>query len=75
VKTAAYCPRVTCPLRIALSVCVLTLVSRGGLARAEGGSTISHDIESAAIAGNQMGITSLRRVLVYLPDGYAESRR
>ncbi|MEO2007042.1 MAG: alpha/beta hydrolase-fold protein, partial [Candidatus Poribacteria bacterium] len=74
-KTVVDRLRVTCPLRIALSMCVLTLAARVGLARAEGGSTISHDIESAAVAGNRMGITSLRRVLVYLPDGYAESRR
>ena len=44
-------------------------------ALAEDGTTVSHDIDSAAVAGNQMGITSLRRVLVYLPDGYADSRR
>ncbi len=34
-----------------------------------------HDVESAAVAGNQMGITATRRTAVYLPDGYAETRR
>ncbi|MEO2007041.1 MAG: alpha/beta hydrolase-fold protein [Candidatus Poribacteria bacterium] len=75
VKTVVDRLRVTCPVRLALSVCLLTLAARAGLAHADGGSTISHDIESAAVAGNQMGITSLRRVLVYMPEGYDKSRR
>ncbi|MEO2007039.1 MAG: hypothetical protein ABGY41_23435 [Candidatus Poribacteria bacterium] len=49
---------------IALLVCLAEIAAPSGVARAEGGSTVSHDIESAAVAGNQMGITSLRRVLV-----------
>ncbi|MBT5710992.1 hypothetical protein HOI71_08115, partial [Candidatus Poribacteria bacterium] len=39
------------------------------------GTVEMHDVESRAVAGNQMGISSLRRVLVYLPPGYADSRR
>jgi pimeloyl-ACP methyl ester carboxylesterase len=34
-----------------------------------------HDIESAAVAGNQMGITPLRRLQIYLPEGYSTTRR
>ena len=44
-------------------------------ARARAGTVELHDIRSVAVAGNQMGITSTRRVLVYLPDGYATTRR
>lgn len=40
-----------------------------------GSSTTVHRIESEAVAGNMMGITSTRRVLVYTPAGYDESRR
>ena len=61
--------------RITLTGCLLALLSPCAPVVAEGGSTVTHDIESAAVADNQMGITSLRRVLVYLPDGYTDSRR
>ena len=44
-------------------------------ARARAGTVELHDIKSAAVAGNLMGITPTRRVLVYLPDGYATTRR
>ncbi|MAF11466.1 hypothetical protein CMK11_13530 [Candidatus Poribacteria bacterium] len=44
-------------------------------ASAPGGTVEIHDVESRAIASNQMGITSLRRVLVYVPPGYVGSRR
>ena len=62
-------------LDILLAACLLALVGTASLARAQGGSTVIHDIESAAIADNQMGIAALRRVLVYLPRGYADTRR
>jgi pimeloyl-ACP methyl ester carboxylesterase len=37
---------------------------------AYGSAMVTHEIQSAAIARNIMGIPSLRRVLVYLPDDY-----
>ena len=40
-----------------------------------GGSTTLHTIESEPVAGNMMGITSLRPLFVYTPEGYEGSRR
>jgi hypothetical protein len=37
------------------------------------GTIITHDIDSPSIAKNIMGISSIRHVLVYLPDGYDSS--
>ncbi|MAF08903.1 hypothetical protein CMK11_00490 [Candidatus Poribacteria bacterium] len=40
-----------------------------------GGSTTVHRIESAAVAGNMMGLTNLRPLSVYTPEGYEDTRR
>lgn len=37
---------------------------------AQAGTTVIHELQSEAIAKNHMGISSLRRILVYLPEGY-----
>ncbi len=60
--------------RLLIVTCVL-LVAGDDVVRAERGTTVIHDIDSGAIADNQMGIPPLRRLLVYVPEGYAESRR
>jgi enterochelin esterase-like enzyme len=40
-----------------------------------GGTTTVHRIESEAVAGNMMGITNVRPVLVYTPEGYEDTAR
>ena len=54
------------------AVCCLMMVFCGFAAAS---STYVHRIESEAVAGNRAGITSTRRLLVYTPEGYDESRR
>ncbi len=58
--------------RLRFLACLLAVA---GVARADGGTTAIHDIESAAVADNEMGITALRRLLVYVPEGCAHGRR
>ena len=57
------------------SLALYALLAGMWATRAEAGTVALHDIESEAVAGNQMGITATRRILVYLPDGYAETLR
>ncbi len=54
-------------LRIVCLACVLAL---GCAAAHAGGTTAVHRMESAAVAGNMMGITNVRPLLVYTPEGY-----
>ncbi len=54
-------------LRVAGIACALALL--GVIAHA-GGATTVHRIESDAVAGNMMGITNVRPLLVYTPEGY-----
>jgi pimeloyl-ACP methyl ester carboxylesterase len=42
---------------------------------ANAGTLIYHEIESPAIAKNIMGISSKRRIAVYLPDGYDQGNQ
>ncbi len=41
---------------------------------AYGSELITHELDSPSIAKNTIGISSLRKFEVYLPDGYAESK-
>jgi pimeloyl-ACP methyl ester carboxylesterase len=43
-------------------------------ARSEAGRFVTHDFKSDALAGNRMGISSVRRVTVHIPDPYDEGR-
>ena len=40
-----------------------------------GSQLVMHNIESQAIADNMMGISSIRHIEVYLPDGYEDGNR
>ena len=52
-----------------------SLVLMAAVTCAQAGTVEIHDLESAAVADNAMGITPTRRLLVYLPDGYSAARR
>ena len=54
-------------------VCALLLTA--GANAFAGGSTTVHRIKSHAVADNIVGITSVRPLFVYTPEGYEDSRR
>ena len=56
-------------LTAAIWLVVVGITARGA------GTTVTHVIESSAVADNRMDIASRRPVFVYLPDGYADTRR
>jgi S-formylglutathione hydrolase FrmB len=60
--------------RVALAATLgLLIAARYG--HAADGSVVMEEIDSPAVATNRVGITSLRRVSVYLPAGYDASKR
>jgi hypothetical protein len=56
---------------LALSLPISNIIS----SVAYGSTMVTHEIQSAAIARNIMGIPSLRRVVVYIPDGYEQGNQ
>ncbi|MBI1923870.1 hypothetical protein HYR99_06430 [Candidatus Poribacteria bacterium] len=60
----------TCQVACVLLLTIVSSLSNWFGTVAYGGEFVSHNISSPAIAKNIMGISSLRHVKVYLPDGY-----
>ena len=71
-NTLAAPPRICRYLGVTLACVMMTV---GVCVAGAGGSTAVHRIESHAVAGNRMGISTLRTLFVYTPEGYADSRR
>ena len=62
-------------MALALSLAFAFSLSNGLGSVAYGSEIVSHDLESPSIAKNMMGISSLRHIEVYLPDGYEEGNQ
>jgi hypothetical protein len=59
------CPDVNAALNVVCLFLALLIAPR-----LYAGTFVTHHIQSPAIAGNTMGITDLRRIVVHLPEGY-----
>lgn len=62
-----------CAWQCAVGLSLITAISSSARS-ARAATVVEHEVQSAAVARNTMGISSLRRVRVLIPDGYAQSR-
>ena len=61
--------------RVSIAATVGLLITAASFTSADEGAVIMEEIDSRAVATNRVGITSIRRVAVYLPAGYDSSER